>query len=66
MTEKPVTEDKTTISTPSATSRNVEMKVGRFSYFWNRKTTRIQSDLAFTIDNFFNVLVFSEVANKTG
>ena len=66
MTEKPVTEDKTTISTPSVTSRNVEMKVGRFSYFWIRKTTRIQSDLAFTIDNFFNVLVFSEVANKTG
>ena len=28
MTEKPVTEDKTTISTPSATSQNVEMKVG--------------------------------------
>ena len=46
MTEKPVTEDKTTISTPSATSRNVEMKVGRFSYFWIRKMTRIQSDLA--------------------
>ena len=46
MTEKPVTEDKTTISTPSVTSRNVEMKVGRFSYFWIRKTTRIQSDLA--------------------
>ena len=55
MTEKPVTEDKTTISTPSATLQNVEMKVGRFSYFWIRKKTRIQSDLAFTINNFFSM-----------
>ena len=58
MTEKPGTEDKTTISTPSATSPNVDMKVRRFSYFWIRKKTRFQNDLAFTVNNIFNVLSY--------
>ena len=56
--QKPVTEDKTTISTLSTTSRNVEMKVGRFSYFWIRKKTRFLNDLAFTVNNIFNVLSY--------
>ena len=58
MTEKPGTEDKTTISTPSATSPNVDMKVRRFSYFWIRKRTRFQNDLAFTVNNIFNILSY--------
>ena len=56
--QKPVTEGKTTISTLSTTSRNVEMKVGRFSYFWIRKKTRIQNNLAFMVNNIFNVLSY--------
>lgn len=48
--QKPVTEDKTTISTPLATSRNVELKVGRFSDFWTRKkTTRRSGSFSFNV-----------------